>query len=444
MDLLINTYGTRIRSRGERIALTFPNNSETKEYPARRLEKIIILRPSSISTGAVQLALEHDIDIVYLGAFGKPVGRIFPSHPKGLAQLRRAQLAFASTPGSLSLAKRFVQGKSENQIAYLRQLQALYAADFSHEILEAETLLKPLALIPDTSPGKAQLFGVEEGSLGHLQNARRHAHFFGFVFGGDHAGFAARMLVEMFQLVLGNRLSPVHVARGGRVIRFLRRFRHGPRRWTPLGKRSPDWHEVSLFQRLAIAEDITEVTAYLHGRLFRKSRSGPVHDFAARNAVRFKNQAMLGVYAGDKDRTYAIAGLCELLDRPRFLSVPADPFDGFTCHDLAFAASDPTHEWATRFAEATCGASGLRLRRHLVRCALAYYHNAEWVRFVQTEGLRQLRVQQHDRARAQWLVLANWILEAREIEKERAGAAGCSALKPDDAALLKDLHRYFA
>lgn len=161
MDLLINTYGTRIRSRGERIALTFPNNSETKEYPARRLEKIIILRPSSISTGAVQLALEHDIDIVYLGAFGKPVGRIFPSHPKGLAQLRRAQLAFANTPGSLSLAKRFVQGKSENQIAYLRQLQALHAADLSHEILEAETLLKPLALIPDTSPGKAQLFGVE-------------------------------------------------------------------------------------------------------------------------------------------------------------------------------------------------------------------------------------------------------------------------------------------
>lgn len=58
MDLLINTFGTRIRSRGERIVLAFPDGKK-QAYPARRIEKIIILRPSSISTGAVQLALEH-------------------------------------------------------------------------------------------------------------------------------------------------------------------------------------------------------------------------------------------------------------------------------------------------------------------------------------------------------------------------------------------------
>lgn len=161
MDLLINVYGTRIRSRGERILLTFPKGSETKEYPARRIEKIIILRPSSISTGAVELALNHDIDIVYLGAFGKPIGRIFSSHPRGLAELRRAQLNFSSSPAALSLAKRFVQGKAENQIAYLRQLQVLHHADLSHEIIQAETLLKPLQLIPDSTSGKLQLFGVE-------------------------------------------------------------------------------------------------------------------------------------------------------------------------------------------------------------------------------------------------------------------------------------------
>lgn len=161
MDLLINAYGTRIRSRGERIVLVFPRSKEKQEYPARRIEKIIILRPSSISTGAVQLALEHDIDIVYLGSFGKPVGRIFPSQPKGLAELRRAQLSFASSPSALALARRFVEGKSENQITYLRQLQAAYRADFSREIIQAEVLLKTVALIPDNPAGRQQLFGVE-------------------------------------------------------------------------------------------------------------------------------------------------------------------------------------------------------------------------------------------------------------------------------------------
>lgn len=46
MDLLINTFGTRIRSSGERIVLALPSDNANykmkKEYPIRALEKIII------------------------------------------------------------------------------------------------------------------------------------------------------------------------------------------------------------------------------------------------------------------------------------------------------------------------------------------------------------------------------------------------------------------
>lgn len=71
MDLLIDTYGTYIGCTGERVVLRLPSKSRnrkriTKEYPIRRLKKIVILRPSSISTHAVKLALEHEVDIVYL------------------------------------------------------------------------------------------------------------------------------------------------------------------------------------------------------------------------------------------------------------------------------------------------------------------------------------------------------------------------------------------
>jgi len=89
--------------------------SSTSTVPGTTHRKDHYPRPSSISTGAVELALEHDIDIVYLGAFGKPIGRIFPNHPKGLVELRRAQLAFVTSPGALALAKQFAQGKTENQ-----------------------------------------------------------------------------------------------------------------------------------------------------------------------------------------------------------------------------------------------------------------------------------------------------------------------------------------
>lgn len=161
MDILINTFGARVRSSGERIVLTFPNGGDKKEYSARRVEKIIILRPSSISTGAVQLAIEHGIDIVYLGSFGKPIGRIFPSSPKGITELRRAQLAAASSHKAFELATELVRGKSENQIAYLKHLATLYRRNLSHEIIQAEAFLESLKLASDKPKGRETLFGIE-------------------------------------------------------------------------------------------------------------------------------------------------------------------------------------------------------------------------------------------------------------------------------------------
>jgi CRISPR-associated protein Cas1 len=161
MDLIVNRYGTRIRSRGERIRLVLPRTSKAKEYAARRLEKILILRPSSISTGAVALALEHDIDIVYLGAFGKPVGRLFPSTPRGLVALRRAQLAVANSSRAFTIARELVRAKTGNQIAHLRHLASERNRDFSTVTLRLAALLESLDLIPDSPTGREQLFGVE-------------------------------------------------------------------------------------------------------------------------------------------------------------------------------------------------------------------------------------------------------------------------------------------
>jgi len=183
MDLIIDAYGTYVGASGERIVLGLPvkpNPNEPKrkrrkrgegkaplrrikkEYPIRRLEKIVILRPASISTHAVKLAIEHDVDIVYLGAFGKPIGRIFGSDARGLATVRRAQLETSTNPArALFLAKSFVAAKCQNQIAYLKFLMAKYSANFEREILQAETLLKTIDLLPPGEKAREQLLGIE-------------------------------------------------------------------------------------------------------------------------------------------------------------------------------------------------------------------------------------------------------------------------------------------
>lgn len=161
-DLLIDTFGTRIGSSGERIVLSFPHEKKKKEYPIRRLDKIVILRPASLTTNAVQLALEHDVDIVYLGAFGKPIGRIFSSEPRGLASLRKAQLEASTNPvKSFNLARAFVKGKCANQLNHMRFLGYQHKKDFSKELLQAQTIFDSIDFLPALDKSKSQLLGIE-------------------------------------------------------------------------------------------------------------------------------------------------------------------------------------------------------------------------------------------------------------------------------------------
>jgi CRISPR-associated protein Cas1 len=184
MDLIIDSYGTYIGASGERIVLGLPEKGKPlirngkrkrrkkgewtpkkrikKEYPIRRLEKIIILRPASISTHAVKLAIENDVDIVYLGAFGKPIGRIFGSDARGIATMRRAQLESSVDPARSSyLAKSFVVAKCQNQITHLKFLAAKYRGQFDKEIIQAETLLKTIESLPLGEKFREQLLGIE-------------------------------------------------------------------------------------------------------------------------------------------------------------------------------------------------------------------------------------------------------------------------------------------
>lgn len=182
MDLLIDTYGTFIGTTGERITISLPGplppvppgrkrrrkgalafrKRTKKEYPIRRLKKIVILRPSSISMHAVQLALEHEVDIVYLGAFGKPVGRIFSSDPKGLATLRRAQLSASSDPEkSFELARAFVLGKCRNQIRFMRHLADRFGAENAKERTQAEAVFESIGKLLPGKRSNEELLGFE-------------------------------------------------------------------------------------------------------------------------------------------------------------------------------------------------------------------------------------------------------------------------------------------
>lgn len=117
MDLVINTFGTRIRREHEQILVEIPNEKKPHRYPARRLDRILIIGSSSISADAVRLAMKFGVDVSYIGQFGKPEARIVPSAPTGSTKVRHAQFRVALVGDAFSYARQFVLGKMRNQIS---------------------------------------------------------------------------------------------------------------------------------------------------------------------------------------------------------------------------------------------------------------------------------------------------------------------------------------
>lgn len=147
MDLIVNQFGTRIRCSGERIVLFDPKSGAKKQFPARKLSKLTLLGSCSISAGAIALALGQDIDVVFLDAFGMPIGRLVPSAQGSLATLHQKQAALAGTEAATRLATSIVKAKAGAQLHLLELLAEDGATDLSNERSSMSALIDSIQQI---------------------------------------------------------------------------------------------------------------------------------------------------------------------------------------------------------------------------------------------------------------------------------------------------------
>ncbi|HLD86261.1 MAG TPA: CRISPR-associated endonuclease Cas1 [Patescibacteria group bacterium] len=146
----------------ERIVIVTPPDWLGKKYPIRHLSKIIIARPASITTGAVQLALEYDVDIFYLGNFAMPYGRIYSSKPGRLSDVKRSQVKKADSAIATEIAKRFVAGKISQQSKHLQSLAERLGLNFQAEAIGLDNNLHLLNLVAgEIKHARGQIFGIE-------------------------------------------------------------------------------------------------------------------------------------------------------------------------------------------------------------------------------------------------------------------------------------------
>jgi len=102
----------------------FQNKENRLDLAPIKVESILISNKAMISSQAISLALENNIDIIFLDKYGFPHGRVWFSKMGSTTQIRRRQLEASQTSLSIKLVTDMVQQKLSNQFQFLKKLCA--------------------------------------------------------------------------------------------------------------------------------------------------------------------------------------------------------------------------------------------------------------------------------------------------------------------------------
>lgn len=120
MQLIINTYGSYLHV--VQNSFEIKSEEDKKRISAKKIDSILITTGAAISTDAVKLALENNIEIQFLDEFGSSLGKVW--HPKlgSTTYIRRRQLEIASTEEGTEIIKQLMFAKTDNMIQHLYDL----------------------------------------------------------------------------------------------------------------------------------------------------------------------------------------------------------------------------------------------------------------------------------------------------------------------------------
>lgn len=122
MELVINSFGTSFSRDNEGFVIA--NSDGIQRIPAFGIKSIQISRGAQITSDAVMLAVENEIDIIFMDKAGKPVARIWSPKYGSISTIRKGQISFTFSKDAVNWIKNIIMHKIENQQALLLMMPA--------------------------------------------------------------------------------------------------------------------------------------------------------------------------------------------------------------------------------------------------------------------------------------------------------------------------------
>ena len=113
MQLVINTFGASLRKQGDRFLVQA--GDKKLAVSAHKVQSILITTGVHLSTDAIELAVAHNIDLVFLDRHGDPYARVWQTKMGSTAAIRRRQLEVADGPEGLAFVRDWVEAKLRHQ-----------------------------------------------------------------------------------------------------------------------------------------------------------------------------------------------------------------------------------------------------------------------------------------------------------------------------------------
>ena len=117
MELILNTFGTTLIKKDDNF-LIIHNDGKQLIHP-KKLKTIQISRGAKISSDAVLLAIENEVDVLFIDGVGRPKGRVWSVKYGSVSTIRRKQLDFTLSKQAIEWIKDIIVYKINNQSALL-------------------------------------------------------------------------------------------------------------------------------------------------------------------------------------------------------------------------------------------------------------------------------------------------------------------------------------
>ncbi|MCQ2974315.1 MAG: CRISPR-associated endonuclease Cas1 [Bacteroidales bacterium] len=120
MELILNTFGVSLSKDNGCFMI---NSADVKQrIPVQGIKSIQISRGAQITSDAVLLAIENEIEIIFMDNQGKPMGRVWSNKYGSISTIRKGQIEFTFSSKALEWIKNVIAQKIANQQALLMMM----------------------------------------------------------------------------------------------------------------------------------------------------------------------------------------------------------------------------------------------------------------------------------------------------------------------------------